>query len=508
MRISIKVRIILGFFAVALLNGIIIMFIFYFSSMQKKLINIIPELSQIDVLNMKITSKLYEAVAKMSYEDISEAEKLSLNMGENLKKISDAGFKKEAENFQKHTKEFIGLFGKVLEGDETAMAKLADSKKELDSSYTNMRNSIVSATIRYSNIIIFLIISAIPFTIIIGITSSTLISRGVLRGIWNVSDVLGEIAKGGTNLKIRINFKTGDEIDILTNNFNSFMDSLSAIIRKLLMGNRSLEEISNRAKETYSSIKSEGRKVQQNIEEVQSSTEVVWDQIEKISYKSTVILSSQKDASEKITHEITQIRKNIDMFQKIGEKFYELFRRAEKLEEVKKEISGYVSLISDISDVINILSLNASIEAGRVGEKGKGFSVVADEIRKLSSRTKTLSANIAKSVETLINIISIVAEMMKFIDMEIKKALEENKKSILSLQSIEELSRKSVDMVTEISNSVEEIRSMAKEVSRRMVESVQSIQTIVQQVEEFDEIISSILAVSSELGKIVSNFKI
>lgn len=59
MKISIKVRIILGFLAVAFLNGIIIMLILYFSSMQKELINIIPELSQIDVLNAKITSKLY-----------------------------------------------------------------------------------------------------------------------------------------------------------------------------------------------------------------------------------------------------------------------------------------------------------------------------------------------------------------------------------------------------------------------------------------------------------------
>ncbi|MCX7734323.1 MAG: methyl-accepting chemotaxis protein [bacterium] len=508
MRMSIRLKILSAFFVVVFLNTILILFIFYFSSLQKNLIDIMPALSQVESFNMRITSKLYEAITKMSADDISEAKKIMFEMDAFLKNISDIGFSQEVKTFRGSMESYIGLFEDVIKGDEEAMAKLAESKKILDSSYENIRISIISSIKRYSNIILFLVLSAIPFTIIIGGASSMVISRSILRGIRKVAVVLGEIAKGGTNLKLRIKYRSGDEIETLTDNFDSFMDSLADIIKKLLMESDSLKESCFSARGSYSKILDESEKVQQYMSSVQNSTQFVWDQIESIAQRGAEILSFQKDSSQKISQEISQIRKNIEMFEKIEERFGQLFSKAGELERMKKEISGYVSAINDISDIINILSLNASIEAGRVGEKGKGFAVVADEIRKLSSRTKIVSTSIGKSVGVLTDVIVSVVETIKFIDNEIKKIADENRRSLISLQSIDVLSKRSVDMITEISNAVEQIRSMTKEVSKRVLESVQAIQGIGEHISGFEKYMSSIMKVSEDLRTIVSKFEI
>jgi len=508
MRMSIRWKIFSAFFVVVILNTILISFIFYFSSNQKRLIDVMPYLSQLDTINMKVTSKLFEAVTKMSQDDISEAKKISSEMDHVLKVISEAGFRSEVDQFSSSIQTYISFFEKVIEGDESAMSNLAEAKKSLDSSYERMRTALISTIKGYSNIILFLVISAIPFTFIVGFASSALISRNILRGIRKVASVLGEIAKGGTNLKIRIRLRSRDEIENLTNNFDNFLDKLSDIIKRLLNGSDILKQVSASAKETYLSINEESRKVQQHISSVQNSTQVVWDQIDGIAHRSFEILSFQKDSSQKISQEISQIRKNIEMFENIGVKFNQLFKKSEELEKMKREVSGYVNVINDISDIINILALNASIEAGRVGEKGKGFAVVADEVRKLSSKTKSVSVSIAKTVGTLADTIVSVVQTIKFMDQEIKRIIEESKASLTSLQSIEQISRKAVDMITEISNSVEEIRSMTKEVSKRVVEAVDVMQKIGVQIENFDESISSILRVSEDLRMIVYKFEV
>lgn len=508
MKMNIRVKILLAFAVVVILNVLIISFIFYYSSMQKRLVDVMPLLSQVDSLNVRITSKLYEAIAKMSQEDISDAKVMFSDMENILEKIAKVGFTKQTDSFKKHMREYMSLFERAIIGEEEAMNKLADQKKKLDESYDALRNSISSAIKHYNSIIFFMILSAIPFTIFIGVVSSTVISRNISRGITRVTSILMEIAKGGTNLKKRIRLRTGDEIEALTENFDTFMDSLAKIIKNLLTESEDLRNISAAARKTFSTIQDESKKVQQYITSVQNSTQVAWEQIENIAQRSSGVLNFQKDASQKVSQEISQIRRNIEMFERIGERFIELFNKSAELDKMKKEISKYVSAISDISDIINILALNASIEAGRVGEKGKGFAVVADEVRKLSSKTKTVSISIGKTVNLLTDIIAEVVATIKYIDGEIKRVVDESKTSLISLHSIDDTSKKSVDMITEISNAVEELRSMTKEVSRRITEAVQAIQNIGQQIENFDTNISQILNVSNELKTLVSKFEI
>ena len=140
------------------------------------------------------------------------------------------------------------------------------------------------------------------------------------------------------------------------------------------------------------------------------------------------------------------------------------------LERHSQEIANVVAVIKEVADQTNLLALNAAIEAARAGEQGRGFAVVADEVRKLAERTATSTQEIASTIETMRSTACAATSGMESVVSEVKRGVESAREASNAIRKIGAGSRQSLEMVNEITSAIHEqasaMTSIAQQVER------------------------------------------
>src|SRR5690625_4787514 len=145
-----------------------------------------------------------------------------------------------------------------------------------------------------------------------------------------------------------------------------------------------------------------------------------------------------------------------------------------RLGDSSEQIGAIVSVINDIADQTNLLALNAAIEAARAGEQGRGFAVVADEVRKLAERTSDATKEIATMIKTIQTETQAAVRAMDQGNTEVAAGIELADRAGESLQRVVEGSRNTVDMITMIAAASEEQSATSEQISRS-VEMISSV---------------------------------
>lgn len=257
------------------------------------------------------------------------------------------------------------------------------------------------------NLTILIVLIASLAAIVFG----TIISFGISNTIKKINNVLGKSASG--NLTNRIQIKRKDEFLLLGNGINHLMDSIKELIREMTKVSHavftSASEVSENStilSRTTQNISSAVDEVKQGINSQSQGTEScllqmsdLAEQINKVSENTFLIRKSADDTKE-------VINKGMSIIEDLGKKtkltstnVRSVINNIENLELKSHAISDILQSINEISEQTNLLSLNASIEAARAGQEGKGFSVVAGEIRKLAER----SSHEAERIKKIIN---------------------------------------------------------------------------------------------------------
>jgi methyl-accepting chemotaxis protein len=143
----------------------------------------------------------------------------------------------------------------------------------------------------------------------------------------------------------------------------------------------------------------------------------------------------------------------------------------ESLGERSKQISSVVGVIREIADQTNLLALNAAIEAARAGEQGRGFAVVADEVRKLAERTSVSTQEIATTVSAILTETGYAVQRMQSVSANMSGSVEMARQAGDSLQIIDEKARETVDVVHGIADSTREQSTASQEIAR-LVENI------------------------------------
>ncbi|MDP2714925.1 methyl-accepting chemotaxis protein [Rheinheimera sp.] len=235
--------------------------------------------------------------------------------------------------------------------------------------------------------------------IILAVAAAYLTINAMLRPLAGINKVLGDIAKGDLSRKLIISNQ--DEFGALAAKVNSLTNALSALIVNI---QHNAGELNGNAKQSayeVGEINDSLQHQQQQIELVNDVTRQLADSTRDIAMQSTESTRAMQRALEQGTQIDAIAGKNKQLITRLAGQLTETSAVMSRVNDEANNIGGILATIRGIAEQTNLLALNAAIEAARAGEQGRGFAVVADEVRSLAGRTQQATDEIRQMIETL-----------------------------------------------------------------------------------------------------------
>lgn len=365
------------------------------------------------------------------------------------------------------------------------LTEMADYKSnEADKVRKSIENQEKTAT----TIMIVMIIIAIA----LAVTLSIIISRLVTTPIQQMMNAMAIAEKG--DLTIQANYQSKDELGEMVASFNQLVESTRAAIEEVTNSASNLaasvEQISASTEQIASGSQQQSQDANMSANMMSEMTNAV-QEVSKNAEQAAMLTDRTMNAAQ---HGGVVLNDAIQGMEQIRESIHELSNKSVQIGEI-------VEVIDDIAEQTNLLALNAAIEAARAGEAGKGFAVVADEVRKLAERS-------SKATKEISELVSIIQENTKYSVQSVEIGNEKTANAGKTFEEILHLVRESTEKVTEIAAASQQQTAQAEEV----MQAVGNIALVTEEtsagIEETATTASDLAEMAENLNQLAGRFKI
>lgn len=290
----------------------------------------------------------------------------------------------------------------------------------------------------------------------------------LFRPLKNVSHALEQIANGSGDLTQRIVVENNDEVGKLADSFNTFVASLQQLIGHIRHQSEQLTQQAEHGSQRANQSASELGMQQQEITMVATAVTEMASATQEIASHAEQTAHAAQDSSTSTTNGRTLVLNTKASINNLAHEVSQASDVISVLNQHAQEISTVLATIQSIAEQTNLLALNAAIEAARAGEQGRGFAVVADEVRVLSQRTHTSTEEIKSTIETLQQTTQQAVGLMSSSSTLAANSVDDADKATHALEEINAAVALISDMATQIATAAEEQTHVTSEITQNI----------------------------------------
>ncbi|WP_325047883.1 methyl-accepting chemotaxis protein [Pseudoalteromonas sp. T1lg23B] len=348
---------------------------------------------------------------------------------------------------------------------------------------------------------------ALVMLLIFGVIAVTLANK-IVFPIERVSEGLRDIAQGEGNLSKRLQVIGNDEISELATWFNQFLNSINSLVKDIQQNAHTLNSSAQHFETQINDIRNQCRSQQGTANQAANNTESVHHMAQNVSDNCQSSLDEIAQTDQFTYSGNTLISNTVKQVAQLNNSLDASAAEISQLESESNNITNILGVIRGIAEQTNLLALNAAIEAARAGEQGRGFAVVADEVRTLAQRSHDATQEIEQVLTKLIEQTRAVSAKMTQSVSASGEAIAQSEEAHQAFENIASSVTKVKDLVSTIAHDAQQQGHSASQTHDQIAGLTESVTQVSQASDSLSDGAKSLVELAKNLDQLVGRFHI